>query len=136
MVKSCDRKESPAEFINSAHELEKLTMQLTLRENAIPKRYRYILGQPLCTAARDLNRNIVYANGIYVNSKDTYQVRRKYQVKARLILADYFELMRLAFELLPIKTSVMDEWQALANKEQRALIGWIEADSKRYKEFI
>ncbi len=47
-VRVNERKESEAEFLNTAHELELMTIRLSVRENAIPKRYRYILGQKLC----------------------------------------------------------------------------------------
>ena len=68
-VRVDQRKESQCEFLNTAHELEKYTIQLSMRENAIPKRYRFTLGLPLCNAARSLNQNITYANSIYPTTK-------------------------------------------------------------------
>lgn len=133
-VRSDKRKDSQLEFINSAHELEKLSIQLTVRENAIPKRYRIIIGKPLCDAARALNRNVIYANAIYPTTKDEFLKRREYQQKAKLALYDMFEIMRLASELLPIKSTVLDEWVTIANKEQRSLASWMQSDKNRYKD--
>ena len=67
------------EFLNTAHELELQTIRMTMRENAIPKRYRYVLGRPLTDSARALNQYIIYANGIYPTKKEEYELRRNYQ---------------------------------------------------------
>lgn len=133
-VRTDQRKDSPAEFLNSAHELEKLTIQLSVRENAIPKRYRFILGQPMCDAARAINRNITYANALYPTTTEQYTRRRGYQQLAKGALADLLEMMRLASELLPIKDTVMNEWQAIAYKTHKALVSWMQSDASRYKD--
>ncbi|WP_026651325.1 hypothetical protein [Butyrivibrio proteoclasticus] len=133
-VRTEDRKASSVEFMNSAHELEKLTIQLSMRENAIPKRYRFILGQPLCEAARTLNRSITYANAIYPTNRKEYEIRRSYQTKAKMALSDMFEIMRLATELLPMKNTVVNEWTKIASIEQKALLSWMQSDKSRYKD--
>ena len=133
-VRVDQRKESQCEFLNTAHELEKYTIQLSMRENAIPKRYRVTLGLPLCNAARSLNQNITYANSIYPTTKAEYEMRRTYQLKARAELQNLFELMRIATELLPIKNSVVEEWVRMAHTEDVVLRKWIQSDKQRYKE--
>lgn len=133
-VRTDQRNESSIEFLNTAHELEKLTVQLTLRESAIPKRYRYILGQPLCESARLINRCIVYANSIYPKNKEEYQMRKTYQKQARIELNNYAELMRLATELLPIKSTIVEEWATLERREEIVLKKWMESDRQRYKD--
>lgn len=133
-VRSDQRKDSPCEFLNSAHELEKLTIQLAVRENAIPKRYRFILGQPMCDAARAVNRNITYANSIYPQTKAQYERRKAYQALAKSALADLLELMRLASELLPVKNTVMTQWQGWAYSTQKALAQWVQSDASRYMD--
>ncbi len=133
-VRVDQRKESQCEFLNTAHELEKYTIQLSMRENAIPKRYRFTLGLPLCNAARSLNQNITYANSIYPTTKAEYEMRRTYQLKARAELQNLFELMRIATELLPIKNSVVEEWVRMAHTEDVVLRKWIQSDKQRYKE--
>lgn len=133
-VRVDQRKESQCEFLNTAHELEKYTIQLSMRENAIPKRYRFTLGLPLCNAARSLNQNITYANSIYPTTKAEYEMRRTYQLKARAELQNLFELMRIATELLPIKNSVVEEWVRMAHTEDVVLRKWIQSDKQRYKD--
>jgi len=133
-VRSDKRSESSVEFINTAHELEVLTIKLTMRENAIPKRYRYILGQPLCEATRRLNAYIIYANSIYPKSKEEYQRRRSFQESAWMELKNIFELMRITTELLPMKNTVATEWVNMAYREERVLKKWMESDKQRFKE--
>lgn len=133
-VRSDKRNESSLEFLNTAHELEKLTMTLTLRESAIPKRYRYILGQPLCESARLINKYIVYANSIFPKTQEEYEMRKRYQKQARIELFNYSELMRLATELLPIKGGVIEEWTTLERREEIVLKRWMESDRQRFKD--
>lgn len=128
------RAESKMEFLNTAHELELQTIRMTMRENAIPKRYRYVLGRPLTDAARTLNQYIVYANGIFQTKKAEYEVRRKYQKRAMLEIQNMLELMRITTELIPIKNTVLEEWVKLATLEENLLRKWIQADRQRYKD--
>ena len=122
------------EFLNTAHELELQTIRMTMRENAIPKRYRYVLGRPLTDSARALNQYIIYANGIYPTKKEEYELRRNYQKRAVLEIQNMFEIMRIATELLPIKNTVLEEWIKLAALEETLLRKWIQADRQRYKD--
>lgn len=128
------RAESKMEFLNTAHELELQTIRMTMRENAIPKRYRYVLGRPLTDSARTLNQYIVYANGIFPTKKAEYEVRRKYQKRAMLEIQNMLELMRITTELIPIKNTVLEEWVKLATLEENLLRKWIQADRQRYKD--
>lgn len=132
-VRANKRKASQMEFINSAHELEMYTIRLSVRENAIPKRYRYILGKPLCDAARRLNQYVIYANSIYPKIKGDYELRSHYQQMALAELQNIFELMRIVSELLPIKGTVLSEWTGIARKEDKALRSWIASDKTRYQ---
>lgn len=122
------------EFLNTAHELELQTIRMTMRENAIPKRYRYVIGRPLTDSARALNQYIIYANGIYPTKKEEYELRRNYQKRAVLEIQNMFEIMRIATELLPIKNTVLEEWIKLATLEETLLRKWIQADRQRYKD--
>ena len=128
------RAESKMEFLNTAHELELQTIKMTMRENTIPKRYRYVLGRPLTDSARTLNQCIVYANGIFPKSKEEYELRRSHQKRALLEIQNMFELMRIATELLPIKSTVLEEWVKLVTLEETLLRKWIQADRQRYKD--
>ena len=128
------RAESKMEFLNTAHELELQTIRMTMRENTIPKRYRYVLGRPLTDSARTLKQYIVNAKGIFPTKKAEYEVRRKYQKRAMLEVQNMLELMRITTELIPIKNTVLEEWVKLATLEENLLRKWIQADRQRYKD--
>ena len=120
------------EFVNSAHELELLTIKISMRETAIPKRYRYVLARPLCESARQINQCITYANSIVPKTADEYYRRKSFQKRALNEIKNYLELMRLTTELLPIKASTITEWSNAAYKEYKAVTAWTQADAKRY----
>lgn len=128
------RAESKMEFLNTAHELELYTIRLTMRENGIPKRYRYVLGKPLTDSVRILNQNIVYANSIYPTKKIEYEVRKKYQKRAMIEIHNLLELMRITTELIPLSNAALEEWVKLATMEENLLKRWIQADRQRYKD--
>ena len=133
-VRVNNRKESEAEFLNTAHELELMTIKLSVRENVIPKRYRYIIGQKLCDSAREVNKNIISANSIFPKRKFEFEMRRSYQLKALAALQDLLELIRTTLELFPIKETVSTEWMRLASVENKVLRKWMQSDQQRYKD--
>lgn len=133
-VRANERKESALEFLNTAHELEKFTLQVVMNERIIPKRYRYMIGQQMCNSAMELSKNITYANSIYPKTKQDYEMRREYQHVALGALKNLCSLIRLAYEVLPIKGSVVTQWSTLLSKEEGALRSWINSDNKRYKD--
>lgn len=119
------------EFINSAHELELMTIRLVHRENVIPKRYRLTLGSKLIESVRKINQYVTYANGIYPKKDAELVERNKLQVNALLEIRNLLELMRLTSELFPIKGTVLEEWTRLALKEEHAIKCWKQSDKKR-----
>ena len=126
-----NRTESKMEFINSAHELELMTIRLVHRENVIPKRYRLTLGSKLIESVRKINQYVTYANGIYPKKDAELVERNKLQVNALLEIRNLLELMRLTSELFPIKGTVLEEWTRLALKEEHAIKCWKQSDKKR-----
>ena len=61
-------------------------------------------------------------------------MRKTYQKQARIELNNYAELMRLATELLPIKSTIVEEWATLERREEIVLKRWMESDRQRYKD--
>jgi hypothetical protein len=130
-----NRKESEVEFLNTAFELEKFTVQACHRENVIPKRYRLTLGNRLMESAKIIHNNIVYANTIRVNKKKDYVRRMGFQYKALLEIQIMLKDLRLISELFTaIKDSVLEEWTGLIIKEEALIKGWIKSDTARYSD--
>ena len=124
--------QSEVEFLNTAHELEKYTIENTKQ---IPKSYTFTLKIPLCEAARKINQNIVYANSIYpMRDKADFEslktARRRFQRTAMIEIQNFLEMLRLASEILAIKG--LEEWIGYALKEEAILKAWIKSDAERY----
>lgn len=139
-VRANERGESKMEFLNSAFELEKYTMQICHRETAIPKRYRLTIGKSLMDSAKIIHNCVIYANSIYPNKdNDTPEIykakvdlRRQYQEKAIREIQIMMKDLRLAYEVLQIKATVFDPWTGLLLKEEKAIKGWRISDKKRF----
>ena len=124
---------SDVEFMNTAHELEKFTI---LAVKQIPKTYTFTLKVPLCESARKINQYIRYANSIYpVRNRDDFEalkeMRRNYQRLARIELENFFELLRITSEIVPLKN--LETWVGYAVREIDLLKSWVESDKSRYK---
>lgn len=129
-----DRGKSAMEFLNTAFELEKFTIQACHRENVIPKRYRLTKGKDLMESAKIIGNNVVYANSIFPKSKAEYQKRVKFQQRAIWEIQIMLKDLRLVSEVFTqIKDSVLEEWTGLLLKEERSIKDWMVSDKKRFE---
>lgn len=131
-----DRGESVMEFMNTAFELEKFTIQACHRENVIPKRYRLSKGMDLMRSANIIGNNVVYANSIFPKTMEEYKMRVKYQRNAIREIQIMLKDLRLASEILPIKDTVLEEWTGLLLKEEGSIKSWMRSDAKRFKDLV
>ena len=121
------------EFLNTAHELEIETIKISVRENVIPKRYRFILGEPLIDSARTINQCLKYANSIIPKTQEDYIARYKYQRRAYVEINNYLELMRIVTEILPVQQNSLEKWARMAVLEKKLIHKWMITDRERYK---
>lgn len=129
------------EFLNTAFELEKYTVQVVHRETAIPKRYRFTLGHSLMQSAKTIGDSVIYANSIYPDTnkptaKDEFLLRRSYQNAAIREIQIMLKDLRLVSELLPIKDAVLEEWVGLLLKEEKVVKAWRSSDWKRFGRLL
>ena len=129
-----DRGESVMEFMNTAFELEKFTIQACHRENVIPKRYRLSKGMDLMRSANIIGNNVVYANSIFPITREEYKMRAKYQRSAIREIQIMLKDLRLVSEILPIKDTTLEEWTGLLLKEEGSIKSWMRSDAKRFKD--
>lgn len=120
------------EFLNTAHELEKYTIEACHRENVIPKRYRLTKGRELMESAKIINNNVIYANSIFPQNKADYQRRIKFQNRAILEIQIMLKDLRLLSEMLPIKDSVLEQWTGLLIGEEGNIKAWMKSDKGRF----
>ena len=126
------RGESIMEFQNTAHELEKATIEFT--KKYIPKAYTFKITNPLCASARLINQYVMYANEIFPTNNEEYLERKRFMKKAKIEIKNYLEILRIASEILPIKDSALEIVVGHAYVEESSLKGVIEADRKRFSK--
>lgn len=135
-VRASERGESKMEFLNSAFELEKFTMQVVHRENVIPKRYRLTLGKSFMESAKIIDDCVIYANSIFPATPEEVKLRRQYQDKAIREIQIMLKDLRLAFEVLAVKDTILEQWTGLLLKEEKAIKAWRSSDKKRFEKIV
>ena len=127
-----NRSTSAMEFLNTAHELEKFTIEACHRENAIPKRYRLSKGKDLMESAKIVNNNVIYANSVFPRTKAEYQRRIKFQKRAIMEIQIMLKDLRLLSEILPISDSVLEKWTGYLINEEGYIKAWMQSDKGRF----
>ena len=127
-----NRSTSAMEFLNTAHELEKFTIEACHRENVIPKRYRLSKGKDLMESAKIVNNNVLYANSVFPRTKAEYQRRIKFQKRAIMEIQIMLKDLRLLSEILPISDSVLEKWTGYLINEEGYIKAWMQSDRGRF----
>ena len=127
-----NRSTSALEFLNTAHELEKFTIEACHRENVIPKRYRLSKGKDLMESAKIVNNNVIYANSVFPRTKAEYQRRIKFQKRAIMEIQIMLKDLRLLSEILPISDSVLEKWTGYLINEEGYIKAWMQSDKGRF----
>ena len=127
-----NRSTSAMEFLNTAHELEKFTIEACRRENVIPKRYRLSKGKDLMESAKIVNNNVIYANSVFPRTKAEYQRRIKFQKRAIMEIQIMLKDLRLLSEILPISDSVLEKWTGYLINEEGYIKAWMQSDRGRF----
>ena len=127
-----NRSTSAMEFLNTAHELEKFTIEACHRENVIPKRYRLSKGKDLMESAKIVNNNVIYANSVFPRTKAEYQRRIKFQKRAIMEIQIILKDLRLLSEILPISDSVLEKWTGYLINEEGYIKAWMQSDKGRF----
>ena len=127
-----NRSTSAMEFLNTAHELEKFTIEECHRENVIPKRYRLSKGKDLMESAKIVNNNVIYANSVFPRTKAEYQRRIKFQKRAIMEIQIMLKDLRLLSEILPISDSILEKWTGYLINEEGYIKAWMQSDKGRF----
>ena len=127
-----NRSTSAMEFLNTAHELEKFTIEACHRENVIPKRYRLSKGKDLMESAKIVNNNVIYANSVFPRTKEEDQRRIKLQKRAIMEIQIMLKDLRLLSEILPISDSVLEKWTGYLINEEGYIKAWMQSDKGRF----
>lgn len=115
-VRVADRNDSIVEYLNTAHELELFSTRAVSNEKVIPKRYRFTLGRKILDHVQNINTVVIYAD----RCKDA-ELKKSYLKEALISIDLLYARLRIAYELLQIRTPTIDEWARLITKEEDAV---------------
>ena len=125
-----DRKESEAQFIYTARELEAKTRRRCV--NA-PKRYTFYGLQELWATSRRIHSNVKQANSVFPANQHEAQIRRDFFIHARAELQDFISQLELFLEDGIMTPAAADELAGLVDKEDRLVKAVMKSDKTRYE---
>lgn len=126
------RTKSKLDFHTKAIELASYTKQICNNNEIFPKRDRWIIANRLVEASITILVNLVKANGIFVNSWETYEERLIYQKLARDATLEMLALMDFAYNVYPISSKRMEYWSKLITEERKLILAWMKSDRDRF----
>lgn len=131
-VKVADRKESHVQFITTAGELLKHTTSNCLK---FPKRITFFISTDLVKTAQEIYRDLVYANSLYLFTKE-HAKKRKELFEKSLGYLDYLSsMLNVAIVYVPnTKEAVWSKWTKLIDREKDLIKAVIKSDEKRLKD--
>lgn len=127
------RAESEMEFIYTARELQKYTVQKCV---GFPKRYTFYVSQPIANSATRIHQYVKMANSVYPTNAHEAQIRRDYLIKANAELNSLVSQIEVAYELFGLEPNVMKYWMDIVEKEIRLVKGTMKKDKERYKNLV
>jgi len=127
------REESSVQFLETAYELQMAVYQLVVK---FPKRYTFILGNPIAKLAMDCHLNAKSANTIYPTNSHEYQIRRDYVNKAIGNCQNLVSQMDIAITLFSLEIKGITPVISLIRDELRLLKGLKDSDKKRFKTIL
>lgn len=108
------------------------TLKAICRENVIPKRMRWLIGQKIADLINDFHTAVNVANEIKVSSHAEFVERHKYQTLAIAYLKAADVKMTLALDVLDLNADYLDRWAGQYNCTLKQIQGWLNSDTKRY----
>lgn len=148
MVRVDDRKESSAQFIDTARELEIFTIKKCIK---FPKRYSRYISDTLVELSQEIYNDVTRANNIFIDSVEACDQRIKYLNRAENNLKCFGAQLTVAKELFDhiSKVDLSDDekkpvcstnawviWGKLIIDESRLIGSVLKSDKARKKKFL
>ena len=134
-VVESQRKDTVMPSITKSFELAKYTIHICSNEKVFPKRYRWCLTDNIVKTAVNIHNYLIMANSIFVNSKDMYRLRVKYQVMAMALAKSLLGNMQLSKEIFGIEEDRMRYWTGLVYEIENLISTCRKNEAVRYSEF-
>ena len=110
------------------------TLRAICRENVIPKRMRWVVGEKIADLINDFHTSVSVANEIKVKSHAEFVERHKFQTLAVAFLKATDTKMTLALDVLELNADYLEVWAGQYNETLTQIQGWTNKDEKRYAE--
>lgn len=110
------------------------TLRVLCKEDAFPKRSRWLIAQPIADLINKFHSAVMTANGIKVQSHVEFVERHKWQTNAIAYLYAANVKMNLAMTVLNINADRLSSWADRFNAADKAVKAWMNKDAKRYAE--
>ena len=142
-VPKSKRGESGYEVVNTAGDLYNKTIQICLK---LPKRYTYLVLQPIVELAGKVADYTKSGNSVYPSNAHEVQIRRDYFIHARATLQSLISRANIIIDIPTVLTykdgdktkgvtkNELQEWADLMGKEDRLIAGAMKKDKERYKD--
>lgn len=127
-----DRGLSSVQFIDTARELEVLTLKNCLK---FPKRYTFFITTEIVRLSQSVYNNVKSANSIYPTNQIEAQMRRDYFTKANCDLQALISQLGIAKEIITteMKATIWIEWMNLIEEEAKLISAVKKNDKERFK---
>lgn len=130
-----DRKETKTQFYITALDLQEEISKYVMRENVLPKKWRYAIGYPLINKVDMLVDTITIANAIYPTNLKELLIRKILQIWAiALCYQIQNKLIRMERCVETVKISHMERMIECIVKEIELLKGWKKSSRIMKKE--
>lgn len=108
-----ERSESNLSFLINAERLQQMTNDLTMNENYVPKKQRYVWTQEVFQLAMHIFENVRRANILYPKDRDTLRLRMKYMIEAESDSEALLTQITFARNNFSIPNGSLKEWEKL-----------------------
>lgn len=121
-VKKIDRKESKMQYVQTARELLKYTLQQALK---LPKRYTFFVTAELVRTAQEVYKKVCIIESLYSNTAE-HKVKRIELCEECIGILNYFVSQLNIVTLIPGSSlESIDKWTSMITYEQALLEGLV-----------
>ncbi|MBU3875694.1 hypothetical protein HGO97_007710 [Faecalicatena sp. AGMB00832] len=128
------REQSEMQFFQTAVDIQDKLIEFCMKEEVIPKKYRFVYAMPIIATAQQLVDNVVDANTIYVKSNEDAIDRRRYQQRASGDCEKLLQKLQSLRRVRGIDSAQLKEIVGMIISEKGYITAWRKSDNQRYKE--
>ena len=118
----------------AARDYAEYTIRLCHNNRYFPKSERWTLGNRIVDLCVNIVITVRVANAIVANTAEKANSRTEKQWEVVHYIRSAYAIMDIAYQLGHIPSEKMTAWVGLCNVMEKKVIGWLNSDTKKYKE--